>query len=378
MTVLVQSLAQPNGVHATVTKNASSLPPLEDLIVKYGDSSNTTWVEDKFQVWRHPPTGAAQGFATPNINKHASDAELGLTQQSSEEDSNVSGNIEKEEKNNRKRKNFLIAWGNPLCHPSDLPEVVDAFLKWCDMEGYSPIWSCVSLPVEKILAETYGWRAVCCIQEDVLDPRTSQPEKNKEVRKHIRHAEKLGCRIIEEHGVPAPEVQDEINALIKEWKSGRKGTQVHTTNVEPWRDTEHRKYYYARDKDNKVVGFLFLAKVAEGWAIKDSLQSRDAPKNITEWLIASAIHTLAKEGETRLTFGPTPAPSLGTPPNAKMSSTTVRFLSKTYSGIEHALLGNKREFRKKFEVNGEPIFVCFPPHGLGRRGISSLMKVLTD
>lgn len=126
------------------------------------------------------------------------------------------------------------------------------------------------------------------------------------------------------------------------------------------------------------MGFLFLAKVKVGWAIKDSIQTKSAPKNITEWLIATAIHSLAQEGETRLTFGPTPASSLEVPANAKMSSTTVRFLSKTYSGIEHALLGNKREFRKKFEVNGEPIFVCFPPHGLGRHGISALMKVLTD
>ena len=127
-----------------------------------------------------------------------------------------------------------------------------------------------------------------------------------------------------------------------------------------------------------MVGFLFLAKVAEGWAIKDSIQSKSAPKNITEWLIASAIHSVAEAGEPRLTFGPTPAPSLETPENAKMSSGTVRFLRKTYGGIEHALLGNKREFRKKFEVNGEPIFVCFPPRGLGRHGISALMKVLTD
>ena len=126
------------------------------------------------------------------------------------------------------------------------------------------------------------------------------------------------------------------------------------------------------------MGFLFLAKVAEGWAIKDNLGSKNAPKNITEWLIASAIYSLADKGEPRMTFGPTPAPSLETPENAKVSSGTVRFLSKTYNGIEHTLLGNKREFRKKFEVDGEPIFVCFLPHGLGRHGISAVMKVLTD
>lgn len=38
MTVLMQTIPQPNGHHTAVTKIASSLPKLEDLIVKYGDS----------------------------------------------------------------------------------------------------------------------------------------------------------------------------------------------------------------------------------------------------------------------------------------------------------------------------------------------------
>ena len=126
----------------------------------------------------------------------------------------------------------------------------------------------------------------------------------------------------------------------------------------------------------QVVGFLFLAKVADGWAIKDCLQSQDAPKNLTEWLITSAIRSLAEEDVHYLTFGPTPAESLKVVDN--VSSVGLTFLSMTYSSIEKAFLGNKREFRRKFEVEGEPIFLCFPKQGLGRRGVQAIMKVLTD
>ena len=101
-----------------------------------------------------------------------------------------------------------------------------------------------------------------------------------------------------------------------------------------------------------------------------------APKNLTEWLITSAIHSLASKDEHYLTFGPTPAPSLEVAGN--VTGPAVKFLSKTYGGIYKTMLGNKREFRNKFQVHGEPIFVCYPPHGLGRHGISALMKVLTD
>ncbi|KAH8119712.1 hypothetical protein DFH11DRAFT_473 [Phellopilus nigrolimitatus] len=333
-----------NGNSSSPDSSTSSLPSLEDLIVKYGDSSNTTWVEEKFDVWRHPPTGAAVGYA------FASDA----------------------------GHDYCIIWGNPLCAPEQLPAVVDAFLTWVDQQRRSPVWVCVDRAVEQLLAEERGWRAVMCIQEDALDPARAQPEKNKEVRKHIRGAERAGCHIVAESGEPPDDVKRDIDALVADWKANRKGTQVHTTNVEPWRDFEHRRFFYARDKSNKIVGFLFISKVSEGWAIKDCLQSRSSPKNLTEWLIVTAIHSLSDEGERRLTFGPTPAPTLDAPENAKVSSNSIKFLSKTYGGIQKALLGNKREFRRKFEVDGEPIFVCYPPHGFGKHGISALMDVLTD
>lgn len=191
------------------------MPVLEDLISKYGDSSNTTWVEDKFKVWRHDSTGAAIGYAP---SEH----------------------------------NYCIIWGNPLCEKSQYPEVVDVFLQWAEQNRYKPVWTCVNEEMEKLLAKDKGWRAVMCIHEDVLDPTKVNPEQNKEVRKHIRAAQKKGCKIIEEDGEPADEVKKEIDEVIKQWKANRTGTQVHTTNVEPWRDTEHRRYFYARDAEGKV------------------------------------------------------------------------------------------------------------------------------
>ncbi|KAI5116810.1 hypothetical protein M0805_007091 [Coniferiporia weirii] len=330
----------------SASSNANNQPPsLGELIVKYGDSSNTTWVEDKFSIWRHLPTGAAIGYALSNGDSD---------------------------------RTFCIIWGSPLCEHAQISDVVNSFLAWLENEGHSPIWACVGGEVERVLAEDRGWHAVMCIQDDALDPTRANPEQNKEVRKHIRKAQRAGCTIVVEDSEPSDEIKREIDEVIKAWKASRRGTQVHTTNVEPWRDTEHRRYFYARDAEGKIVGFLFIAQVAGGWAIKDSIQVRSAPKNLTEWLISSAIHTLADKGEHFLTFGPTPAPTLETAGNARISSSSFKFLSKTYGSIEHAFLGNKREFRKKFEVEGEPIFVCYPPHGLGRHGISALMKMLTD
>lgn len=213
----------PNGT-ATQQPNGSSsgnMPSLEELIAKYGDSSNTTWVEEKFDVWRHEKTGAAVGYVV------------------SEDDED-------------KKKQFCIVWGNPLCEPSQLKEVIHAFLEFVHKNKWAPIWSCAGQNVEKILAEELQWRAVACIQEDALDPTKTNPEENKEVRKHIRKAQKAGCEIVKCDGPPSDDIRKQIDECIAQWKAGRKGTQVHTTNVEPWRDTEHRHYFYAKDAEGKV------------------------------------------------------------------------------------------------------------------------------
>jgi len=323
---------------ATANATSHNLTPLVDLIAQYGDSSNTTWIEEKFSVWRHPPTHAAVGFAQSG--------------------------------------DYCIIWGSPLCPREHYPLVVDAFLAWCKHEKLKPIWSCANSDLEHLLVKDLDWRAVMCVQDDILDPSKVDPATNKEVRKHIKAAQKAGFSIVELDAAPQESVRKEIDAVIEAWRAGRKGTQVHATNVVPWDDIEHRKYFYAKDRAGKICALLFIAQVAEGWAIKDCLQTPTAPKNLTEWLITEACHSLGNDGETYLTFGPTPAPSLQGADN--MAGSSYKFLSKAYSGIEKSLLGSKRDFRRKFEVEGEPIFVCYPKRGLGRKGISALMKVLTS
>ncbi|KAJ8108550.1 hypothetical protein ONZ43_g6391 [Nemania bipapillata] len=42
------------------------LPDLEELIVNYGDATNTSWLDDRYKVWRDTETGAAVGYAEEN------------------------------------------------------------------------------------------------------------------------------------------------------------------------------------------------------------------------------------------------------------------------------------------------------------------------
>lgn len=47
--------------------NALHLPkgrllPIENLVANYGDATNTSWMDERFEVWRENDTGAAIAF----------------------------------------------------------------------------------------------------------------------------------------------------------------------------------------------------------------------------------------------------------------------------------------------------------------------------
>lgn len=187
------------------------------LIARYGDATNTSWVDPAWTVWRDQATGAAVGYI-------------------------ASGH-------------FAVIFGNPLCEPNQTPRVVRAFLSFLANEtgGLKPIWCCVERDTEKFLAEELGWSAVIAVAEERLNPTEVDPANNdKTVRRKIHRAERDGVKLHEVDGEPEEDVKRQIEERCREWAANRKGTQIHLTGVRPFDDMSHRKYFYATDKDGKV------------------------------------------------------------------------------------------------------------------------------
>ncbi|KAJ4500693.1 hypothetical protein C8R41DRAFT_808491 [Lentinula lateritia] len=87
---LHQSLL-PGSQQQTVPKR--TLPTVPALIANYGDAANTSWLDDRYLVWRDVSTGAAIGFVPSSSG-------------------------------------FAIIVGDPLCDKSQYPSVVSRFLQW--------------------------------------------------------------------------------------------------------------------------------------------------------------------------------------------------------------------------------------------------------
>lgn len=315
----------------TKLRPEDEVPPVEKLIANYGDASNTSWLDERFEIWRHP-TGAAVGFV--------------------------------------RQEKFAMVTGDPLCDKSQYTEVCRAFVKYVVSElRLTPIWMLVSYEIQKILAHEMGWRTLSCTEEQRVD-----------ADKHNSLNGGAKARRVEREGVKIHEVKldddfiKRADVAVEEWKRSRKGKQVHLTEVRPWVDPEHRRYF-AAEKDGKVLAMVVLAKLAprHGWQVKWALDFPGSVNGAIEVLIEYALSSVTGQ----VTFGVGVSEKLT--PGEHMNGIRARFLASTYNSIVDSLgLRRKADFRSKFGALGEEVYICYPKHGVGLRDLQQIIKFFQD
>jgi aspartyl-tRNA synthetase len=320
------------------------LQPIEKLIANYGDASNTSWLEERTKIWRDPHTGAAVGYVPQD--------------------------------------NYAITVGDPLCDPSQYTKTMAGYLRFIKKEsGLKPLWLLVGAEAEEVLATRFNWRTFSVVAEQRLNPTNNPAAHDSEIQRKTRHAEKEGVKIFDiPNGKPVPqETKEKIDERVKHWLAGRKGKQVHLTNIHPWQDIEHRQYHYAVDKSGTIAALVVLALLSpqHGWQVKYSLDFPDAPGGTIEYLVLHSLKKLADDGVTNVTFGGGASANFTTGHN--MKGPKVKMLSKAYHAIVNELkLTNKSEFREKLGAQDDPIYVCYPPHGLGPMGVKAILSFFED
>ncbi|KAK2731565.1 hypothetical protein FQN57_003289 [Myotisia sp. PD_48] len=320
------------------------MQPLEELIANYGDSTSTSWLDDRYKIWRDYSTGAAVSYVPIN--------------------------------------GYAIIAGDPLCDPSQYSRIVTQFLRWLKKETpLKPIWILCSLAVEQILGEKLGWRGLSCVAEERVDPSKNKTASDTEIARKLRQAENQGVKI---HSVPSdqavPEhIRAKIDSRIQEWLGNRKGTQIHLSSITPWRDQKHRRYFYATDRDGNICSFVALAELAPryGMQVKYSLDFPGSPSGSIELIITHAIQSTAQTGVKSFTFGGGATTQII--PGHNLSSVRLTVLKHTYDTIvKQFKLIRKSEFRAKLGAHEEPVYISYPRHGLGTRGIKAVLGFFED
>ncbi|KUJ09964.1 putative aspartyl-tRNA synthetase, cytoplasmic [Mollisia scopiformis] len=326
----------------------SRLQPLEKLIANYGDAANTSWLDKRYHVWRHPSTGAAQGYVIHN--------------------------------------NYAIAVGEPLCAKSQYPQVVSAYLDYMKEEhkNLKPLWMIIGAEIEEYLGEKFQWRTLSCAAEERANPRDNPAAKDKDLARKVRHAEAEGIKEVDlPPNEPVPEdIVQKIDARIADWHKGRKGTQVHLTQIRPWIDQEHRRYYYSYHPGTGTIHALVVLhqlSPANGYQVKFSLEFPNAPSGTIESLILHALRSIAAADTEckRITFGTGAASEMRGGRN--LGKMKVKALKKAYETINRQFhLTNKSEFREKMGCWDESVYVAYPRGGLGAGGIRAIMGFLEE
>ena len=332
------TLTPPWGAHQKVTEE--QMQPLENLIANYGDASNTSWTDDRYKIWRDPATGAAVAYVPTN-------------------------------------KDYAIIPGNPLCDTSQYTKIMTAFLRWLKKETHlHPIHVLGGRELEEVLGAQFGWKTFTCAAEQRVHPERNPAETDHDVGRKVRHAEKEGVKIIDlpEGEEPSSDIRQKIDARIEEWLAGRQGPQVHISEINPWRDHQHRHYYYAQDLHGTICALVVLTQLSlsHGYQVKYSLDFPRAPSGTIEYITLHAIKAAAAAGTRNMTFGAAATNKLHAVHN--MGGIRVKTLQRMYQTIAAEFkLTQKSEFRQKLGAEEDPVYVCYPPHGLGAKGSKAIM-----
>lgn len=260
--------------------------------------------------------------------------------------------------------------------------VIRTFLEWLKKTAHlKPLWLLVGKQTEEFLGEKLGWRTLSCVAEERADPTKAITQHDRGADRKIRHAVKEGVQIIDlppEKPVPA-DFQEKCDARVKEWVDSRQGKQVHLTELTLWRDMEHRRYFYAKDQEEKICALVVLARLAPeyGFQVKWALDFPGAPSGTIEHIILHALEAAKAAGAKQVTFGGSAVDSLT--PGHNLSGLDVKALSHTYHTLTSKLkLLQKGEFREKLGAEEDALYICFPRHGLGVRGARTIVKFIED
>ncbi|CAK7272570.1 aspartate--tRNA ligase dps1 [Sporothrix epigloea] len=327
--------------------NPPTLPSVEDLIANYGDATNTSWLDDRYHVWRHTATGAAIGYA--------------------EEDG------------------YALIMGDPLCDSRQYAPVISAFLEELRTNlDLRPIWLLVSPAVEQILGTKLGWNTMSCVAEERVQVNghgTADIAKKKQ-----RQAEDAGVTIhVLDRGEPVPVAfRERCDKRIAEWRSNRTGKQVHITEVRPWIDLKHRRFVWAEDRDKNIAALVILHDLspAHGCQIKFALDFPGSPTGAIELAIAQAISLVASSSSTSssptITFGAGATRDVQFGEHLQ-GTLRAKILSRTYQLVADQLkLYQKSDFRDKFGAEDDAVYICYPRLGLGVSGARTLIKFFED
>ncbi|CEJ61931.1 Putative Aspartyl-tRNA synthetase, cytoplasmic [Penicillium brasilianum] len=116
---------------------------------------------------------------------------------------------------------------------------------------------------------------------------------------------------------------------------------------------------------------------AQGMQVKYSLDFPNSPNGVIEYIVTQAIQTASKGGISGLNFGVGATSRLI--PGQNLHGAKIKMLERTYETLSKQFhFVRKSEFRAKLDATEEPLYISYPAHGLGFKGIRAILNFLEN
>ncbi|TIB86658.1 hypothetical protein E3Q20_01586 [Wallemia mellicola] len=270
---------------------------------------------------------------------------------------------------------YQFYWGDPIVINGEPIEFIRHTIDFAKEYSCTPVFCEISEDLEALLEnDEFKFSCLSCTHEDIINPTEANLDV-KDVQQNVRRSQRAGVEVYELSGDPTDEQRDAINEGVEQWKQGRKGDQIATASMDPFLDSVHRRFFIAHI-ENKIVGVLILSLLKDqGYQIKNCTAFPDSPKGTSERLIVECLETLKKEDAHHVSFGISASDHME--PVHNLKGMRVSWLSGTYKSILKSTgIFRRADFRSKFNVKHEPLYICYPKHEFGMDGIQALMKTL--
>ncbi len=208
-----------------------------------------------------------------------------------------------------------LVTGEPLAAKENLEAIAVAFMQTARREGKIVAF----LPVTERFASLFEGKNLDIIRvgaSPYFDLQKWNPRGNKakHLRASLNQARKNGLEVQEVLEISG-KFRREVEELGEKWLATRQaGVKFGWLfDLEPFQNAECKKFFEARDAENKLVGVLVASPIParDGWYLEDVLREPDAPKGTAEILVAETMRILAAQGAKIATLGTVPLAEKG-------------------------------------------------------------------
>jgi len=280
----------------------------------------------------------------------------------------------------RINKKCAIVFGDPICAANDKIVLSTAFHLSMEKQGKSIVYIATSEEYARWAIQHTCQALVSFGEELILNPSSNPRERSGTrgslVRRKVKKAVREGVKI-DEYLPKDPIIELGIEQVGATWLQGRKGLQLHISNVYLFDNRLGKRWFYAKQGD-RIVGVITLNQLQahNGWLLNHLMVVPNAPKGTSELLVISALETLAKEECKFVTVGIVAATELGEIIGLGKFSTWIA--RKGFMIAKKIVqLDGLNTFWGKFHPESKPLYILFSKNRIGLSELISLKLALS-